>query len=269
MVGIRKSILCGFRHINGTRILAKHVQFNSFSTVVGLPFEIPRKDANKILSDSVGFYEKIGDKPDKDLKNNEIVKSPKDPITKKYLPFYSIDIKNLRSSFVGQYGHDRWESYTIWVFNAALKMSFPQTHCRLVTDWYNCTGEVGPIDRPFGIKKTQIYGGFEYPTEHVEEIMQTTKVTEIAELKIDQDTEVSPHEMKINYAVEKMNSVLFEMEERRIEHYISQHWNADRGRVNSIEMQLHLADVNIKLYNMPAYIYNYCVGKSKLHKIII
>jgi len=220
------------------------------------------------LSDSVGFFEKSGNKPDQELKNNEVVISSKDPVIKKYLPFYSVDIQNLRSSFVGQYGHDRWEPYTTWVYNPALKMSLPQTHYRLVTDWYDCQGEVGPIDRPFGIKKTQIYGGFEYPKEHVEEIMQTARVTEITDLEIDKNTTISPHEMKINYAVEKMNSVLFEMEETRIKHYIAQHWNADRGRVHSLTMKLHEADVNIKLYNMPAYIYNYQIGGSDLHKIV-
>lgn len=242
-----------------------------FASVTGLPFEITREKANETLTKNIGFFEKIGDDPEVDNSNNEIVISKKDPIEKKYLPFYSIDIKNLTSEFTGQYGHDRTEMYTYWVYNASTKTMIPMTGYRTVTDWYDCNSKycyTEPIDRPFKLTKTQIYAGFEYPKEHVENTLRTEEVIEIQEIKVSKGTIVSPHEMKMNYAVEKINSELFKMEEIRIKHQIIEKWNCDRAKVNHIDMRLDKADIEMKVYHMPAYIYNYEMSGNKFHKII-
>ena len=122
------------------------------TTVKGLPFEIDRKKLQEILTNEKGFFERIGD--DIETDESDIVLSKKDPIDKKLLPFYSANVTNLESSYIGQYGHDRYETYTTLISTG--KIVVPITQTRVVTDWYNCSGDIYPVTRPFGIKKTQI-----------------------------------------------------------------------------------------------------------------
>jgi hypothetical protein len=123
--------------------------------ITGLSFEIRRKDVGKILIKNKGFFElsAIQDtgidekKKDKESKSN-IVLSKSNPVSKKYLPFHSVDVSGVTTSFTGQYGHDRTEIYFVPVYNG--KTTTMRMRTQSVTDWYNCHGTVPNGAYPLG-----------------------------------------------------------------------------------------------------------------------
>ena len=64
-----------------------------------LPFEIDRKKANDIISGFGSIFEKDTNV----FKSSEIVHFKSDPVSKKYVPFHSADIKKLSTSYIAEY----------------------------------------------------------------------------------------------------------------------------------------------------------------------
>ena len=246
----------------------RHIRY--LTKITGLPFEITRKDVGKILMNNKGFFERSygpeHDKKDKESKSN-ITISDHDPITKKFLPFHSVDVNNLTTSFTGQYGHDRTEVYFVPVYNG--KTTTMQMRTRTVTDWYNCYGEVPGGRYPLGeTLETQIYAGFEYPRKYVSEIMRTKQVADIHDFNVTKESKLSPHDMKIKYANEKITVEICKFEEKRVKNYILNHYNCDRARVKTYDVGLHKANYNVKSYHLPAWIYDFSNNGNIFNKII-
>lgn len=133
----------------------------------GLQFKISREEAIKIITKNTGIFEKTSNP--KITIALTIYKG--NLIEEKFVPFHSANITGLETSFHGEYGIDRWETYTYYAYDAALKMVVPKTSVRVVTDWYSTSGGLNKIDYPFGYKKTQIYAGFKYPRKYIEYVL--------------------------------------------------------------------------------------------------
>lgn len=247
----------------------KHVRY--LTKITGLPFEITRRDVGKILVDNKGFFERTNpgdvEKKHKESKAN-IANSDYDPITKKFLPFHSVDVSNLSTSFTGQCGYDRTEIYFVPVYNG--KTTTIQTRTRTVTDWCYCHGSVPNGSYPLGeTLETQIYAGFEYPRKYVSKIMRSKKVSKIHDFNVTKESKLSSHDMKIKYANEKITVEICKFEEQRVHNYIRNHYNCDRSRIITFDVGLHKANYNVKSYHLPVWEYKFSTdGKNSFHKII-
>ena len=236
------------------------------STVTGLPFKIKKNQVSKIILESKGMFEKDS-VDDTFTKTEGIIKYKGDPIEKKYLPFHSADIKRLSSSFTGRYGHNETEYY--WTTQKVGDHWVPVMRSRTVICWTNCSGTVGNTDYPLGTISTQVYAGFEYPREHIENSLRHVDVAMISNQNPDSLTKKSPHDMNMSFAIEKIVASLHKMEEKRIEHFIKRYWNADHAEVTTTDMNLHEAQVDLLSFHMPAYVYTFDAETHKsLHKII-
>lgn len=256
-----------------TRFISSYSGQRSYSTFVGLPFTISRKDANGIFSNNKHFFEesKLMTEEKKDL----TIFDPNNTIKECFVPFHSAAISNVRSSYTGKFGIDRTEWYWTIEYNAALKMSLPAYRSRTVTDWWTTTGTTRPNDYPLGTSETQVYAGFKYPRRHIESVLIKDSITKIEPLTdsmlIDQDKKrriVYPHDMNISFAIEKMMNKLYSIEkDRAINHMLRQH-GADHAEVEDLSIHLETADIKLKSYHLPVYVYSFVQDGIVLNKFV-
>ncbi|AYV82704.1 MAG: DnaJ-like subfamily C member 3 [Hyperionvirus sp.] len=230
-----------------------------------LPFKISREQANKKLLTDRKFLDETGKADFKMFmfgKSSaaELVNTKGDPVRERYIPFHSIDVSNLKSRYIGHRGYDRTEYYTVWVYNAALKMSMPVTQSRTVTDWSPAAGELNPNDYPLGTIETQIYAGFKYPRLFLNKALRTHHIFKdlvplTKEMIEKNKPTVEPHEMKYAMALDKINAALHDYEIRRAKDDICRKHGADRASITQLDMQLGEAQITPHSYYVPAYIY--------------
>lgn len=231
--------------------------------VTGLPFQIDRSQAIKILIGSKNIFEKGNT-----IESIESLDWKSDPITKTYIPFHSANIFNLTSSYVAEYGIDRTEYYTYLAYNHQLKTFMPQTGSRTVTDWYSVSGITNPIDYPFGTLETQIYAGFKYSRKNIESALRTNDVTAISNCMISENTSVDTHNMHLSFAVEKIIVSLNKFEENNIKKFIKEKSGADSVKIKELNMHLNTAHIELKSYHIPAFIYTYKIDDSVFYKFV-
>ena len=231
--------------------------------VIGLPFEIDRSQAAKILFCSKNIFEK-----ENIVESSENFDWKSDPISKAYIPFYSASISRLISSYVGKYGIDRQEYYTYWVYNHQLKMMLPQTGVKTVTDWYSFSGTTEPTDYPFGTLETQIYAGFKYSRNIIESALRTKDVINISNSMVSSNTTIDLHDMSASFATEKIMASVNKFEEDHIKNIIKTQFGAHHVELQKFEMRLSSADVRLKGYHIPAFIYKYQIDDLVLYKIV-
>lgn len=237
------------------------------ATFTGLPFKITRVKANEIFSNNRRFLEESSDGHSTAL---SIYKS--DPVKECYIPFHSADVKGVTSAYVGEYGIDRTEYYWTTVYDG--KESRQVLESRTVTDWYRCSGDLQLKDYPFGTLSTQIYAGFVYPRRIIEPILQTHDVINIAPINSEmlkfegKQKIVYPHEMKMAFALEKLNSRIYNKERSRAHAAIIRRHRADHSRVTSLDVNLADAEINLISYHIPSYVYESKVTGLLNYKII-
>lgn len=225
-----------------------------YSHILSLPFKIDKKNVEKILEETKGILEK-------NTENIKVVAKKSDPIQKKFLPFHSADITNLGSRFVGKYGIDRVEYYTdIVLMNGNIT---PQTKSRIVTDWYNISGALDPVDYPLGVWNTQIYAGFEYPRNKIEGALRTVDLDQLNQIPSN-DIIVSPHEMNMSYALEKIISEVHKLEEDRVKKYIVSKTNADSVELHNVNLLLDSCKIKLHSFHLPAYVH---ITKNETHEL--
>ena len=231
----------------------------------GLPFNITNSEATKILTENRKLLERSNNNESKDIIPIDYNTTFKEC----FIPFHSADISNVSSSFSGKYGIDRIEWYPV-IINGKLKM---QT--RIVTDWYLMSGKLSFTDYPLGTHGTQIYAGFEYPKDKIKSIFISDKVANIAQLNNNmlhdekkKRREIQPHDMTISYAIEKIVGAIHSYETSRAEYMTLKKYNADRCRIENLIIHLEDADIKLKSYHLPAFIYTYTENECKLHKFV-
>jgi hypothetical protein len=164
------------------------------------------------------------------------------------------------SSYVGQYGIDRLETYTTYIM--VNKVMVPQTHTHVVTDWYNCDGTTYATDYPLGVNDTQIYAGFEYPREHIERALRTEDIRDVGNVERNESAIVDGHSMNMSYGIEKIVAAIHEMETNKAKKFIKHHHCADHARVKTLDMHIEHARIVPKSYYVPAYIYKNNLGSN-------
>ena len=221
--------------------------------VYSLPFKIKRDEASKIFSQKTFF--------EKQTINNGLILYNNDRIIETYIPFHSSDIKNLSSSFIGQYGINRIEVYTIFING---KIS---TQSRIVTDWYHCRGNLCKHDYPFGTLETQIYADFKYPRYYIEKCLRMNDVIHISP-HIKSDINIDMHNMNVSFGLEKIITGINELEKDRVKEYIRNKYNADDSSVDKIDVHLEDADIELYSYFVPAYIYIFTHNNKEYYKVL-
>lgn len=199
-------------------------------SLLALPFNINETKANEIINDNISMFES----------------ESKGKIMKCYIPFISVDIKNLKSSYIGNYTVSNNEN----------------------ANWLKCKGRIPSTNIPFGTKSMQFYADFKYPKDHIESALRSNHVVNINTIHISKDIKIDNHTMKEEYALEKINSKLYELEKQRIIQHIKRINNAQHANVTHIDMELDKADIKLKKYHVPAYLYSFKSDKNTLHKII-
>lgn len=226
---------------------------------VGLPFTISRQDAERILVNNRGILEESVNNKSTDL----TLYDSKRAIRECFIPFHSADIKNIQTTFSGQYGIDHTEWVWIYTYNPSTKSMQSSYVPQTVTNWYSVTGTLDPTDYPFGVTDTQIYAGFKYPRKHIESTLTKSKVIQIDKLTEEmlcngaskQRRIVYPHDMTISFALEKIFNNVHYLENTRVDKYIRRKYNADHVKISDISVHHDKADIKLKSYHLPAYIY--------------
>lgn len=231
-------------------------QFRFFSTNFrGLPFRISHEEASKIITGNTSIFEKVS-------KSTSLIVYKGNQIKEKLIPFHSANITGLTSSFSGEYGIDRLETYVYIVSNG--KTSTPCVGVRTVTDWHRTSGTLKNIDYPFGIKNTQIYAGFKYQRNYIESVLANDQVRNIIRLTdgmlYDHNKRkriVEPHTMNVAFALEKIINRLYKQEKTRAEEHILKYHRAQHSCVHHLDMHLNKCDIELFSFHLPAFIYQF------------
>jgi hypothetical protein len=75
----------------------------------GAQFKIEYQKALSLLVKNTTWFEK------NNTPSTSVILKPDINVSARYLPFHTADIQNLKSTFQGQYGIDRMESYIYYV----------------------------------------------------------------------------------------------------------------------------------------------------------
>lgn len=235
----------------------------NYSKFSGLPFKLNLQNAYKSIMNDTRFLERSLE-PEKSL-----VVYKKSPITERFIPFYSAHIKNLASYATGEYGIDRTETYVYYVHNG--KSLVPIIGTRTVTDWYNTTCNLKPIDYPLGLKNTQIYAGFKHNRSYVQSVLPTENTRNISKLPIEalydeykKKRIVEPHIMNSSYGLSLIVNSLYEMERERAINKIKKKYNANHVKINELEVKIDKATITLVSYHLPAFIYEMDKNLSKI-----
>lgn len=242
--------------------LAASFPKRNLSSLNGLPFKISREKADASLSN----YHRFLEASNTGNYSTALTLYKGEAVKECFVPFHSAHIVGLSSNYVGEYGNDRTEVYLVPGAKG------PELRTHIVTDWYRCAGTLPTTDYPFGTLNTQIYAGFEYPREIVERALSSNHVKYIEPLTSDKfngsQKIVYPHEMNMGFALEKLNSRLYDNEHARaLQHIIRQH-RADHSRIHTLDMNLAESQVDLCSYHIPAYIYTSKILDFESYKIV-
>ena len=226
-----------------------------YSTTPGLPFKIDATKANELLKNKRGAMES---------------KTSDDKLITCFVPFYSADIRSLSSTYTAKYGVERTEYHTTLQYNAALKIPMPTVQSKTIIDWHTITDNMMAIDYPLGKKFLQTYAGFIYPRELIEKVLPTKNLVSLQNLTSDmvKDKIIYPHEMKYDYAVEKIINRIVEAEKSRIKYYIKIKYDTDNVVVESVNVHFNKAGVKMYQYYIPAYISETNINETYKYKIM-
>ena len=249
-----------------TRSSVNQKRFNS--NLMGLPFKITRDQANEEFANHKRFLEESNG----DAKTKYLTIYKADTVKACFVPFHSADVKNLWSSYVGQYGIDYTVSSTSTSTDGNGNVSVSTT-TTTYTNWYDCEGSIGNTNYPFGIKETQIYADFSYPRVLIEKVLPTNDVVQISALtKTANGQIVFPHTMNMKLALEKLSARLYDLENSRAVEHIkntcTSHGHVDRVSISSLDVHMQDAKFNLFSYYIPSYIYESKIGDLANYKII-
>lgn len=220
----------------------------SRSTLRRLPYRIQRAKANELLAPSTNFFE-----VNTSIPSTELVIYDQDPVTKCFIPFHSADFREIASQYTANYGIDKIEYRWVTSYDLNTKKTTTKLQPQIVTKWRTIQGIMSMTDYPLGTKQTQIYAGFTYPQELME---RTLTIDNLEGLQpVVDDSLYQAHEMNIAFALEKMNSRLYDLEIARITKYIYKLYSADHVKITSLNMNWETAKINLISYFIPAYIY--------------
>jgi hypothetical protein len=242
----------------------------AISTLKGLPFKVTRESANELFSG----YRRFLEESYSGRKSDALAIFKCDPVKECFMPFHSADIQEVSSSYTGEYGIDRTEYYTDIEYDSTTQTTKLVTKTRTVTDWYNCKGTLSEIDYPLGTLSTQIYAGFVYPRNLVEQVLPTKDITGMNILTEEMlkfggtKKTVYPHEMNMAYAMEKLSSRIYDLEKTRAHNKIRRKHGADHTRVNSLNVYLNHAKIKLISYYLPSYIYQSDISNLANYRFI-
>ncbi len=254
-LGLRLLPLIRFRVQIKARYLHSHSQ--------KIPFKISRQDANAKFANAESFFES---RPlSVQAPSTSVVISKKDPVKECFLPFYTANIAHLKSRFIGEYGRDRYVTTYMTISNGKSVSIVPIT--TVVTDWYSTSGTLKATDYPVGTHETQLYGDFLYPRQIIEKALNSNQLEDYLQAQpshLSQSQLTYPHRMRGEFAMEKINSRIYELEMKRALSHILSHHGADRSRVTSLNVQLSSARIQLMDYHVPSYIWETDAGSLKI-----
>ena len=235
-----------------------HVRLRS--TLTSLPFKINREQVNNIITNDKNYFEKDNEHERVTDTKDKLELFKGDPVTRRYIPFHTASVDNMYSSFEGEYGIDRVETYTKYVMKH--KVMQPEPHVRIVTDWYRCYGTTIATDYPLGASNTQIYADFKYPREHIEQSLRTEDIKNLRKIARDKSAILDVHSMNMSYGIEKIIAAIHQMETDKAEESIRNDYRADHVRISTLDMHVERARIVPKSYHIPAYIYKNKLGSG-------
>lgn len=246
--------------IKPANLIGGTVHLQKFSTnPQTLPFRISRTEANKLFSSDKKLMEDV---PTDNISTTKNVKEC-------FIPFHSVDLRNISTDYTVSYGKDRTEYY--WTFETINNRPRLVKKERTITDWYQVSGIMTPTLYPLGTRWSQIYAGFVYPRYIMEDGLANDYIDSLVPLThklVHANAIVYAHEMNISLALEKINTRLADAELSRLEKYIRRTYDADHIKIIMSNVNLASADISLCSYYVPAYIYQYGeIGYTK-YKIV-
>lgn len=230
------------------------------TSVEGLPFCVTREQVSQKLLSSRHIMEPVVPQRPGIGSQKALAISLHDPISARFLPFHAANIQGLTSSVDAEYGVDRLESYPAVVGSNPVRV---EMRTRVVTDWYKVARFTLPKkDYPFYWQAMQVYAGYKYPRQLVEEALGSTAVVDNraltrSEVENDGCTTVDPFECKTRLAQSHQEQMLFKLESSRARDLIMKRYpRASRAHVKWIELHLDRVDsYTWHSFYVPAYVY--------------
>lgn len=220
--------------------------FTTKTEIYALPFTIDCTSA------SAKFVENNSIMAENPIKTNALIAKPKkDPIRAVFIPFYATDISGLATSWSGKWG-EQYISHYLPVTTNNTTVWIPQYSTR----WYETSGKLSKKDYPLNNTTTQIYAGLKYPRNQIE-LVGRGQFIDRKNLKLLSDINYENKEfdefINQDFAMEKINSILYDLELDRVKSKLRELHNYDELR---IEITVHLNKSKIELYNIliPFYI---------------
>ena len=227
------------------RIVHKTKFFNLLTRRISTyAFKITKSQAENIILLKNTYFEK------KSTGSKALVVAPKECVKEVFIPFHSADIKNITTTFSCQYGID----HITFVYSG--KSCIPITY----TIWYNLNNITLPYySYPFGTLWSQIYASFHYPRPFIENGLATENIRSLIPMTpaIIGSRVVYPHEMNMSYALEKINSRLYDQEKWRAIQFIKNEYKANHVNIKIMTVHLEKAKIQLYSYFVPAYIYEF------------
>lgn len=175
------------------------------------------------------------------------------PIKKILIPIFGVNAKIIRTDFDGEEGHDRIDTEWYWENNEL------KSRTRIVTDWYNISGTLGPETFSQYESGMNIYGGFSYDSGPIEEAMggfdNDVDLREFDAKSLDAETVVDPFLKRAAIAQETGYDRITSYEKGRAARYIKRKTGADQTRVYSVSITY--GSFKLSSYLLPSYILQY------------
>ena len=228
-------------------------------TITGFDYTLTQKQAEEIIDSNKSMYEQS---PSEEIRIAHYV----NPMKKVYFPFHTIDVKNLLVTYVGKMGIDK--TRIVWKWQTVGKHMCYLPAEETYIKWTGIRGKSFSPGYPIGTPETQIYAGFNYPRPQIEKVLRFPYLNQLEKIKVDDETEIDKHDMKMSFALEKMISSLHRLEQNRLEQELLSEYNAHHIELSHIDLKLEQSTINLSSYHIPAYVYTHNTDGLDLHKIV-
>lgn len=272
---IRFSKLCVSRPHQSLSL--SFIKIRPITQFVGLPFTITRTDAYKIIEKNHKWLEENSSKESSSKENSSsksqlVAFDNKSSFKEYYIPFFSADIKNVRSTFTGYYEEDEIVTYT--KTDSEGKTTF---HTKIIIHKHKYPKTTMDMtDYPLGNKSTQFYADTSYPKRLIKEAIISSDVNDIRPLdekdlydEFKQKRTIMPFVITHSNALDHIMKAITANEKYRGRRQIkNSYYGVDRVYYDSFYVHFSQATISMKPYYMPVFIYTYEKDGAQIHKIV-
>lgn len=238
----------GYRHLS--------IWKSSNPKIKGLPFVLTKEEAVDRMIKSIGFFEKsisIGNTL------MPISHAYHGVMKQIYVPVSAMCVTNIETKYSATFTTHRRVHY----YDHANKKNSSYE----VADYHHVDGRTNKHSHSFGTKKLQLYAGYEYPHDYINEICKistTNYANDLCYLTekdfVDEEKKyikIEPPEQNYDYSYSKLLEKLREIETKIASTDVENKYNRFNCNINYLDYDLTKCDVKMDRWFVPVYVYEY------------